>query len=379
MPLILVVDPNRQQAARVAAVLRRRARTEVVIAESATGALDAVAARVPDVLLTSPLLSEREESVLADWLRGLGAAAAHVQVLTIPILATAAPADTTRGMLSVLRRRRPRKTSVGGCEPAVFADQVGLYLERASDEREVWPVPTLPPEPPPATVEGDPPEPAVAVIETDAPNQIEGVNALAPLPADEDARWEPVPLDEMHDAPVRLPEPADAEGGTDEVWLLTPILEIEELVVAPPEDPREPPAALPERADVETGTDHTWMLTPGPEELVVAPPDIPPEIATFVLLTPIYDLPPDPVQVFVAAPVARIDAPPPEVVAASPPVTTRRRKSDKPKKKPVQDEWGFFDPSQCGFAALLDKLDEITAAETAADTRDEATVRVISY
>ena len=70
MPLILVVDPNRQQAARVAAVLRRRARTEVVIAESATGALDAVAARVPDVLLTSALLSEREESVLADWLRG---------------------------------------------------------------------------------------------------------------------------------------------------------------------------------------------------------------------------------------------------------------------------------------------------------------------
>jgi hypothetical protein len=28
--------------------------------------------------------------------------------------------------------------------------------------------------------------------------------------------------------------------------------------------------------------------------------------------------------------------------------------------KPVQDEWGFFDPEQCGFAALLAKLDEIT-------------------
>jgi hypothetical protein len=26
----------------------------------------------------------------------------------------------------------------------------------------------------------------------------------------------------------------------------------------------------------------------------------------------------------------------------------------------VQDEWGLFDPQQCGFAALLDKLDEIT-------------------
>ena len=30
------------------------------------------------------------------------------------------------------------------------------------------------------------------------------------------------------------------------------------------------------------------------------------------------------------------------------------------KTKPVQDEWGFFDPQQCGFAALLAKLDEIT-------------------
>jgi hypothetical protein len=30
------------------------------------------------------------------------------------------------------------------------------------------------------------------------------------------------------------------------------------------------------------------------------------------------------------------------------------------KAKPVQDEWGFFDPQQCGFAALLAKLDEIT-------------------
>ena len=32
------------------------------------------------------------------------------------------------------------------------------------------------------------------------------------------------------------------------------------------------------------------------------------------------------------------------------------------KSKPVQDEWGFFDPQQCGFAALLAKLDEITEA-----------------
>jgi hypothetical protein len=31
-----------------------------------------------------------------------------------------------------------------------------------------------------------------------------------------------------------------------------------------------------------------------------------------------------------------------------------------PERKPLQDEWGFFDPAQCGFSALLAKLDEIT-------------------
>ena len=37
------------------------------------------------------------------------------------------------------------------------------------------------------------------------------------------------------------------------------------------------------------------------------------------------------------------------------------KKARAPKKaKPVQDEWGFFDPEQCGFSTLLAKLDEIT-------------------
>jgi hypothetical protein len=36
----------------------------------------------------------------------------------------------------------------------------------------------------------------------------------------------------------------------------------------------------------------------------------------------------------------------------------------KPRKhQPAQNEWGLFDPEQCGFAALLAKLDEITHAK----------------
>ena len=30
----------------------------------------------------------------------------------------------------------------------------------------------------------------------------------------------------------------------------------------------------------------------------------------------------------------------------------------------AQNEWGVFDPSQCGFAALVDKLDEVADEKT---------------
>jgi hypothetical protein len=53
-------------------------------------------------------------------------------------------------------------------------------------------------------------------------------------------------------------------------------------------------------------------------------------------------------------------------------IDVERRRSEQPAvaakpvritpSRPVQDEWGLFDPAQCGFAALLSKLDEITDA-----------------
>ena len=47
--------------------------------------------------------------------------------------------------------------------------------------------------------------------------------------------------------------------------------------------------------------------------------------------------------------------------APAPPAAAKKAATKRLKKgKPVQDEWGFFDPEQCGFAALLAKLDEIT-------------------
>jgi len=54
-------------------------------------------------------------------------------------------------------------------------------------------------------------------------------------------------------------------------------------------------------------------------------------------------------------------------VAVSVQVATHTTVSSAPKRgakgepKPAQDEWGFFDPDQCGFRALLARLDAIAA------------------
>jgi hypothetical protein len=47
--------------------------------------------------------------------------------------------------------------------------------------------------------------------------------------------------------------------------------------------------------------------------------------------------------------------------------------------EPVQDEWGIFDPNQCGFAALVDRLDEVSDEKTETPPRKGTKVRVISY
>jgi hypothetical protein len=50
----------------------------------------------------------------------------------------------------------------------------------------------------------------------------------------------------------------------------------------------------------------------------------------------------------------------PEPSEADAEQASSRKKKRKKEPPPVQDEWGFFDPEQCGFTALLAKLDEIS-------------------
>jgi len=138
MPLILAIEPDRRQASQLTAMVRGRLHAELVLGESAERALAALGQRVPDLILTSALLSPKDEAALGERLRSLDGGAAHVQTLTIPVLASSSSrASRAGGVLSALRRDKSKGAvaSSDGCDPGVFAEQCKEYLERAATER----------------------------------------------------------------------------------------------------------------------------------------------------------------------------------------------------------------------------------------------------
>jgi hypothetical protein len=136
MPLVLAIEPDRRQAAQLTAIVRHRVGAELILADTTERALGAIGSRVPDLVLVPALLSPQDDAALAAALRVI-AAAAHVQMLTIPLLAAQRPRKRSRsGMLSsLLGGRRAESTPAEGCDPGVFADQISSYLQRAAEER----------------------------------------------------------------------------------------------------------------------------------------------------------------------------------------------------------------------------------------------------
>jgi len=142
MSLILVVEPDSRHAAQLASIARNHLHAELVMAESGDRAVAALDHRVPDIVLTAPLLPHHDEAVLSDYLRALGEAGAHVQTLTIPILSK--PAAAHRGVRGMFRKERATPVLPDGCDPALFAEQVGQYLHRARQRRVIVAAPPAP-------------------------------------------------------------------------------------------------------------------------------------------------------------------------------------------------------------------------------------------
>ena len=137
MPLIFAVDSDKRQSAQLASLLRSHVDADLVQSATVLDGIDVLQGRIPDLILTSSLLSPRDESALANHMRELGARAAHVHTLTIPVLAAARKPSKKRptGVLGALRREKGADVEAAGCEPEVFAKEVKIYLGRAVDER----------------------------------------------------------------------------------------------------------------------------------------------------------------------------------------------------------------------------------------------------
>ena len=112
MPLILVVEPDRRQAAHLTHVVRQRVGAELILAETTELALASIGNRVPDLILVPALLSPQDDAALAAALRVI-ATAAHVQMLTTPLFATAAPEPKRGYCRHSDGRSRPKPQSTG--------------------------------------------------------------------------------------------------------------------------------------------------------------------------------------------------------------------------------------------------------------------------
>src|SRR4029453_2151736 len=136
MPLILAIEPDRRQAHEVTAMVRGHLRAKLVLADTAEKALAGLGARVPDLILTSALLSTKDETMRAEGRRRRDTAATPVQTLTVPVLETPAKVSSGRtGIFALLPERVSSPAAPDGCDPAVFAEQCAAYLERAAAER----------------------------------------------------------------------------------------------------------------------------------------------------------------------------------------------------------------------------------------------------
>ena len=468
MPLILAIEPDRNQANQLAAIARSRLHAELVLEATAERAFAALGERVPDLILTAALLSPKDEAAIAERLRALESAAAHVHTLTIPVLAAPRSRPRIGGMLSALRRDKQPASEPDGCDPAVFADQCATYLERAMAGRceasaaagvdmdaAHAPAPTVETagEPPPAeetiidfgvgqpanenveyveyaadeatvdpvvpySIEESPApveEPVVAVespfepiehpIEAaEAPMVAEALDALATAPVDEAALVEdrqdetaagmaaPGPfLDEIPAGDK--PAIAAASGTADEDMLLeeSPLFE---LVNEAEADRREEKDVDLERY---IELDLSEFLDQSAPQMLHAVASAGDDSSAkpfgtanrFAASAPLDQKPPDPggdqreprkpespgepdegdwrdVVEALRRDVERLDAAPAAALQASKPFKKLPPSRKGRKGKPVQDEWGFFDPEQCGFAALLAKLEEVTTIENKA-------------
>jgi hypothetical protein len=337
MSIILAIEPDRRRATQLTAMARAHLRAELLVAPTAAQAIETLDGRVPDVLLTAPLLPSHEEAAMAEHLRQLGPAATHVQTLTIPLLAGSA--DRDRPVLSAFRRdrggRNRNRTEPEGCDPAVFAEQITEYLREARERREA-PAPA-PLRPAPAPPGDNAPAARLATVKTGKSERLARLLAAAVEETPDDFKEFLLPP-----APASPFSPVADESDNQ---FLVDIAQTADVA---------PDIKLSRSSNSFTSDDiPTYEFdTTAADRRSLLRDDVPSESTPSKLVS--FTVRDDEPSVSAATPAGNVSA---SIVAPR----MRRRAH---RAQPVQDEWGFFDPSQCGFPALIAKLDEIAARES---------------
>jgi hypothetical protein len=332
MSLILAIEPNKNQAHQLNALVRQHLKAELVTAPTAAAALAALGDRIPDVVLTPALFGLRDEAALTERLRQLGSDGSHVQTLAIPILAPAAARGGNNGLLG--RKKEKGADANVGCDPAVFAEQIKIYLQRASVERRAQAS-----------------ESAARAMSTGPRSAASADAPAADLPsfmvgADEfDIESLEIPSIDPPAAPSQLASAANAPTSTSDDGAQN------RRATAKPQ-PRQP--------------------DPLEEELgLVTPPSAGPPL--WRVAESIEDFYGNGNGAFDAG--ASIPAPAPASVITPPPVAVNRAPAasaavnnqppaaPRPRRTPPRpDEWAYLDSSQSAFKALIRRLDEIAGA-----------------
>ena len=401
MALILVVEPDRTRAAQVASLMRNHLRAQTIVVDCALRARGALVYSIPDVILLSTLISTQDEAGITSELRGLGDAAAHVQMVTIPMLADApAPPASRRGLLASFLTAKP-SIETAGCEADLFAQQVSDYLDLAASTRKAVPV------------QPEQPEQPLELILVPPSDFL--------LPAESDFLAEPV-ADTSDVLPLDFDAPEDdtcLAATEDDTSFDAP--EVATCLIAAEDDTRlvaaENDTCLAATEDdtcLVAAEDDTPLVASEDDTPLLAPEDdtclVMPEAADYAsVIAPeavaCYEVPADHAGDFTtSADIAYFSAPedgdcagdtteddgwisislesPVEQHAEDalePAPAAKTRKKDKKKLPAVQDEWGLFNPDQCGFPALLARLNELEKRASSDSEDAVTTVRVGGY
>jgi hypothetical protein len=407
MSLILAIEPDRKQAARITTLARSLPGAELLLANSTDQALASLEGRVPQLILTSLLLSPKDEA----GLRALNGAGAPVPTLMIPVFATGAAQPSGRG--GFLARLPWSRSSTGGiapgttgCDPSVFASQIWEYLQSTATEDERNEEKVLPPDatspqeleevglsavsevdtPVPSAVEG----PAWGEVEAtpdtyeseDKPHLETAQEGLAESPAlagpaAEEAAWDEIAIgDEDTSSPIELSDELsettiELSGETIDLRAFVQELEAAEREFATPRVATIESLAA-ESADMVGEPAIDEVVVPQPVRVTVAHalpdhPSWPPlegvlaeELSHEELLAIVADF--DAALEYEPDMPGTMDADSdlwmPLSVGGS--ASWPRLENAYSRPRVLQDEWGFFDPEQCGFSALIAKLDQIS-------------------